>query len=216
MRASRWSCHSQDGGAVLIECLGCGSPCPESPPLVLIAGVLSLWRCPLVHITPTFPGPVLTLKGGVYSSHTSSALIVCQPTTCLVSPPYLPLVASVPGGTTTPEGSALEVREPLGADGASLCAVSVRVDGAIPMPGDDARGLFHDWVMSGVGIGAPRSTVPDDAAPTPGHLILRARGYLAIDWRQWRTMQHSRAWRLMRWRGCYMRCWLWSAGTSCV
>jgi hypothetical protein len=52
------------------------------------------------------------------------------------------------------------------------------------MPGDDAKGLFHDWVMSGVGIGAPRSTVPDDAAPTPGHLILRAQGYLAIDWRQ--------------------------------
>jgi hypothetical protein len=61
-----------------------------------------------------------------------------------------------------------EVREVMGADGASLGAVSVKVDGAIPRPGDDAGGLLWDWVMHDAGIGAPGGAVSGDATPAPG------------------------------------------------
>jgi hypothetical protein len=64
--ASHWSFHDHDGRAILVGCWGCGTPSLESPPLVLLTGVLSVWHCPLVHITPIFPVPVLTLKGGVW------------------------------------------------------------------------------------------------------------------------------------------------------
>jgi hypothetical protein len=61
----RWSCHDHDGGAVLVGCWGYGAPAQESPPLVLLVGVLLVWRCLLVHAAPIFPVTVLTLKGGV-------------------------------------------------------------------------------------------------------------------------------------------------------
>jgi hypothetical protein len=77
-----------------------------------------------------------------------------------VTPPYLSLLASVQRRTPAPEELAPEVREVMGADGTSLGAVSVKVDGAIPRPGDDAGGLFWDWVMHGAGIGAPGSARP--------------------------------------------------------
>jgi hypothetical protein len=36
----------------------------ESPPLILLSGVLSVWHCPSVHSAPTFLVAALTLKGG--------------------------------------------------------------------------------------------------------------------------------------------------------
>jgi hypothetical protein len=69
-------------------------------------------------------------------SHTSSASIIHRPTALLVTPPYLSLVSSVP------EESAPEVREASGADGESLGAVNIEVDGASPRLGDDAGGLL--------------------------------------------------------------------------
>jgi hypothetical protein len=72
----------------------------------------------------------------------------------LVTPPYLPLVATVPRGTPVSVELAPEVREALGADGASLGAVSVKADGANPRSGGDAGGLLWDRVMRGTGISA--------------------------------------------------------------
>jgi hypothetical protein len=59
-----FSCHGHDGGAVLVGCRRCGALSQESPPLVLLVGVFSVWRCPSVLPTPIFLVPVLTLKGG--------------------------------------------------------------------------------------------------------------------------------------------------------
>jgi hypothetical protein len=56
----------------------------------------------------------------------------------LVTPPYLPLVASVPRGTLASVESAPEVQEALGANGALLGTIGIEVDGASPRPGDDA------------------------------------------------------------------------------
>jgi hypothetical protein len=128
-------------------------------------------------------------------SHTSSASIVHQPAVRLVMPPYLHLVA-VPWGTLTLAESAPEVQEALGANGTSLGAVSVEVDGASLQPDDDIGGLLRDWVMFTVGIGAPGTTTSGDAIPAPGSssaagpwvselLLLASPGFLPspIDWR---------------------------------
>jgi hypothetical protein len=101
-------------------------------------------------------------------SHTLSAPIIPRPATCLVTPPYLPLVSLVSRGTSAPEESALEVQEAPGADGTSLGAIGVEVDGASLFPGDGAGGFLKDSVMRGTGISAPRSTAPGDATPAPG------------------------------------------------
>jgi hypothetical protein len=75
-------------------------------------------------------------------SRTSSAPIVHQPAVRLMMPPYLHLVASVPWGTLTLAESAPEVQEALGANGMSLGAVSVEVNGASLQPDDDIGGLL--------------------------------------------------------------------------
>jgi hypothetical protein len=61
----------------------------------------------------------------------------------------------------------LQVQEMSGDDGALLGAVSIEVDGAIPQPGNDARGSLWDSVMHGASIGAPRSTALGDVTTTP-------------------------------------------------
>jgi hypothetical protein len=101
-------------------------------------------------------------------SRTSLTLIIHRPTTRLVTPSYLPLVASVRQGTPVPEESASKVREAPGADGTSLGAVSIEVDGACLWLGNDTNGLLCDWVMHNAGIGAPRSVAPGDVTPAPG------------------------------------------------
>jgi hypothetical protein len=64
MLVGRWSCHNHESGVSLVGCWGCGAPGQESPPLVLLAGVLLVLRCPLVHTALIFPIPALTLKVG--------------------------------------------------------------------------------------------------------------------------------------------------------
>jgi hypothetical protein len=89
------------------------------------------------------------------------ALIVYQSAVCLMTPPYLPLVASVPRGTpATLEKTVLEVREASDADGASLGAIKVEVDWVGPRLDNDTGGSLHDWVMHGAGIGVPGSVAP--------------------------------------------------------
>jgi hypothetical protein len=96
-------------------------------------------------------------------SHTSPAPIVCQPTAYLVTPPYLPLVASVDRGTQTPE-----VQDASGVDGMLLGTFSIDVDGARPRSGDDIEDLLQDWVMHGTDISAPESASPSDATLATG------------------------------------------------
>jgi hypothetical protein len=52
------------------------------------------------------------------------------------------------------------VREVRGADGMSLGAIGVEVDGVGPCPGEDARGSLHDLVMHGADLGMARSIAP--------------------------------------------------------
>jgi hypothetical protein len=98
-------------------------------------------------------------------SHTLLALIVRRPTTHLVTPPYLPLVAPVPQGTPM-----LEVWEASSTNGTLQGAISTEVDGASLRPGDGSRGLLQDWVMHGAGIGAPRNVASGDVTLAPGSL----------------------------------------------
>jgi hypothetical protein len=60
------------------------------------------------------------------------------------------------------------VQEASSADGASLGAISIEADGASPRPGDDAKGMFQDWVICCNGISAPRSATLGVASPAPG------------------------------------------------
>jgi hypothetical protein len=53
------------------------------------------------------------------------------------------------------------------ANGMSLGAVSVEVDGAGPRSCDDAGGLSRNLVVRGVGLGMPGSAAPGDAIPAP-------------------------------------------------
>jgi hypothetical protein len=55
-----------------------------------------------------------------------------------------------------------------GADGASLGAVNIEVDGSSPRPGDDIEGSICDLVMRGAGIGVPGSATPGDVTPVLG------------------------------------------------
>jgi hypothetical protein len=48
------------------------------------------------------------------------------------------------------------------ADGSSLGAVSVEVDGASLRPGDDTGGSLWDLVTRGTGLGMPGSVAPGD------------------------------------------------------
>jgi hypothetical protein len=93
------------------------------------------------------------------------ALIIRQPTTHLVKPPYLPLVAPVPQGAPT-----LEVWEASSTNGTLHGAISTEVDGASPRPGDGSGGLLQDWVMRGIGIGAPRNVASGDVTLATGSL----------------------------------------------
>jgi hypothetical protein len=198
------SCHDHDGGAVLVGCRGCKTLDQERPPFVLLVSVISIWRCPSIHTALIFLHPALG---------TSSASIVHRPGARLVTPLYLPLVASVPRGTPAP-----------GVDVASLGVISVEVDGASPRPGDDTRGLLRDWVISGAGIGALGSVAPGDATLGPGSsgvagprvssLLLpgppptptfcprlSTRG-------RWRSTRCSRAHRSPLWRGILHLIWV--------
>jgi hypothetical protein len=71
--------------------------------------------------------------------------------------------------TLVPEAREAPVQEMLGANGASLGATSVEVDGAGPHPSDDTRGSLRDLVMRGADIDVPRSAALGNAAPAPGH-----------------------------------------------
>jgi hypothetical protein len=80
-----------------------------------------------------------------------------------------------PRETPAPEEPTLEVRkasvqEMLAADGTSLVASSVEVDGASPEPSDDTGRSLQDLVVRGTGISVPGSAAPCDAAPAPGSL----------------------------------------------
>jgi hypothetical protein len=150
------------------------------------------------------------------------ALIVRRPAAHLATSPYVPLVASsdarvgdlamvllgyprpvvAPWETPAPEEPSLEsqeapVLEMPGADGASLGAASVEVDGASPQPSDDIGSLLRDFMMCGADIGVPGSTAPGDAAPAPrpsgiaglgvSELLLPGSPYFPpppIDWRR--------------------------------
>jgi hypothetical protein len=126
-------------------------------------------------------------------SHTSSSPIVCRPTTHLATSPYFPLVASsvvsvgdlamVPPDSPrsvvalqetlapeepTPEAWEAPVQEMPGADGASLGAASIEVDGTGPIPSDDTEGSLRDLVMRGANIGVARGAALGDVAPAPG------------------------------------------------
>jgi hypothetical protein len=70
----------------------------------------------------------------------------------------------------TPEAqqAPVPVSEVSGADGASLGAANVEVDGASPQPSDDTESSLQELVMRGSGFSVPRSAAPDDAAPIPG------------------------------------------------
>jgi hypothetical protein len=52
--AGYWSCHSHDGGAVLVGLQVCGDPVQEGLSFVFLAGVLSvcMWCCPSVYTVP--------------------------------------------------------------------------------------------------------------------------------------------------------------------
>jgi hypothetical protein len=54
--------------AILIGHLGHGALVQVGPPLVFLAGDLSVcvWHCPLVYFTPVSPIPVLKLKGDAW------------------------------------------------------------------------------------------------------------------------------------------------------
>jgi hypothetical protein len=60
------------------------------------------------------------------------------------------------------------VQEMLGADGVSLSAVSVEVDGASPRPSDDTGGSLYDLVMCGAGLGMLGRAIPGDVILSPG------------------------------------------------
>jgi hypothetical protein len=87
-----------------------------------------------------------------------------------IIPSSSPQPAAVP--RETPMSAAwevlvLQVQEMSGDDGALLGAVRIEVDGAIPRPGNDARGSLWDSVMHGASIGAPRSAALGDVTTTP-------------------------------------------------
>jgi hypothetical protein len=88
------------------------------------------------------------------------------------------------------------VSEVSGADGASLGATSIEVDGAGPQPSDDTESSLQELVMRGSSFSVPKSAAPDDAAPTPGSpgamclgvsrlILLGSPGFLSppINWR---------------------------------
>jgi hypothetical protein len=141
-----------------------------------------------------------------------------------VIPSYLLLVAPVSWGTLV-----LEVREALGADGASLGAIGIEVDGAHPRPGDGTGGLLWDLVLHGANISAPGSAAPGDVIEPLSPQVLRARGYPGcsccvpptLRYRlttrgRWKTMRHSCPRRSLMRRGCCMRQWLSSVRRSCI
>jgi hypothetical protein len=128
-----------------------------------------------------------------------------------VIPSYLLSVAPVSWGTL-----ALEVREALGADGASLGAIGIEVDGAHPRPGDGTGGLLWDLVLHGANISAPGSAALGDVIEPLSPQVLQARGYRLRTRGRWKTMQHSCARRSLMRRGCCMRQWLSSVRRSCI
>jgi hypothetical protein len=69
-----WSRHDHNGVVALIRCRGCEALGQESPPLVLLAGVLSVWGCPSVCPAPIFLTPALTLEGGAWVT----GVVPCQ------------------------------------------------------------------------------------------------------------------------------------------
>jgi hypothetical protein len=177
-------------------------------------------------------------------SRTSLALIVHRSAAHLATSPYVPLVASsnarvgdlamvllgyprpvvAPWETPAPEEPSPEsqeapVLEMPGADGASLGAASVEVDGASPQPRDDIGSLLRDFMMCGADIGVPGSTAPGDAAPAPrpsgivglGVSELLLPGSPAFHPRLstgggWRRTRSSCVHRSSPRRGCCMRC----------
>jgi hypothetical protein len=69
----------------------------------------------------------------------------------------------------TPEAREEPVQEMPGANGASLGAASVEVDGTGPQPSDDTGGSLWHVVMREADIGVPKSAAIGDVAQPPGH-----------------------------------------------
>jgi hypothetical protein len=125
------------------------------------------------------------------------------------------------------EAQEAPVQEMSGADGASLGATNIEVDGVGRQPSDDTRGSLWDLEIRGVGYCVPRS--PGDATLAPGPSGATGPGYPDCScWAPlvfhpdlstgggWRTMRSSRVCRSLPWRDCCMRRWPRPAGTSCV
>jgi hypothetical protein len=60
-----WGCHDHDVRAIPVGHRGHGALVQEGLPLVFLAGVLQVWRCPLVYAALISHVYVLTLNGGV-------------------------------------------------------------------------------------------------------------------------------------------------------
>jgi hypothetical protein len=95
-----------------------------------------------------------------------------------IVPSRSPRLATVLRETTVPGESTSEVREALvpqlpkipSADGASLSAVSVKVDGSSTWPDDDTGGSLWDLVMCGTNTGVAGSAASGDATRAPRYL----------------------------------------------
>jgi hypothetical protein len=119
---------------------------------------------------------------------------------------------------STPEAWEALVQEMSGADGASLDAINLEVDGASPWPGDDVGGSLWDLVMHGAIIGVLGSIALGDATLAPGSssvvgpgisglLLLGSPAFhprLSIGGGR-RTTQSSRVRMSLSWRGCCIR-----------
>jgi hypothetical protein len=116
-----------------------------------IAHLLGVFQVP-----PSSPtaGVAVAMMVGLSSSGSGGAVVALRETLAPEEP--------------TPEAWEAPVQEMPGADGASLGAASIEVDGTGPIPSDDTEGSLRDLVMRGANIGVARGAALGDVAPAPG------------------------------------------------